>query len=112
MNLFGNSAVGDGSNSLLRNIALAGGVIILGALVGAASLDKAAKDGTLNKIAGWGVKRDMNARMANIPRSNDAPGKVIGIRYGNVDYTPTASINGQKSRFKNTFADPSLGMPN
>ncbi len=114
MNLFGNGAAGDGSGNLLRNIAIAGAVVTVGALLGANMLDSAARNGTLNRIAGWGVERDLNKRMANMPRptQSNAPGKVIGIRYGNVDYTTTASIPGQKSKFKNVIANPGLGMPN
>ena len=113
MNLFGNNAAGDGSGNLVRNIAIAGAVVTVGALFAGNMLDNAAQNGTLNRIAGWGVEKDLNTRMANMPRpiQSSPSSSVVGIRYGNVDYTTTASIPGQKSKFKNVIANPGLGMP-
>jgi hypothetical protein len=111
MNLFGHGTAGDGSNTLLRNIGIAGAVVAIAAVIAVSSLDKASRDGTLNRIAGWGVDKDLNRRMANMPRPSNEPGKVIGVRYGNVDYTTTASIPGGKSKMKNVITDPDLGMP-
>lgn len=111
MNLFGHGTAGDGSNALLRNIGLAGAVVTLGAILAVSTLDRASRDGTLNSIAGWGVDSDLNKRMAAMPRPSSEPGKVIGIRYGNVDYTTTASIPRGQRRIKNVITDPSLGMP-
>ena len=113
MNLFGNTGAGEGQNKLVRNIALACAVALGGALFAAVSLDKAGRNGALERIASsWSKDDDLNRRLANMPRPSDAPGRVIGIRYGNVDYTTTATIKPGKSRFKNTLVDPSAGMPN
>jgi len=111
MNLFGNGTAGDGSNNLLRKIGFAGAILTIGAIIAASTLDKASRNGTLNRIAGWGVESDLNKRMAAMPRHSNEPGKVIGIRYGKVDYTTTASIPRGQRRMKNVITDPSLGMP-
>ncbi|MGE3246299.1 MAG: hypothetical protein AB7F96_15105 [Beijerinckiaceae bacterium] len=110
MNIFGASAAGQGSNGLVRNIVVASALILTGALFVANSLVSASRDGTLERIAGGG-KNDLNSRMANMPRPSNEPGRPIGVRYGNVDYTTTATISDGKSRFKNVVATPSLGMP-
>ena len=103
MNLFGNSAV-DGSGKLVRHVAMAGAAVILAAVAAAVFLDRAANDGTLASLSFGNAPRGM----AGVPRSQEPTG---GVRYGNVDYMPTASIPGQKSRLKNVVTDPSLGMP-
>ena len=112
MNMFGSGSAGDGSGTILRNIFLAGALITARALIAVSSLDSAVKDGSLGRIAKWGsTDEDLRKRTAAMPRPDSGPGRVIGVRYGNVDYTTTASIRGGKSKFNNVVADPSLGMP-
>ena len=35
-----------------------------------------------------------------------------GVRYGNVDYMPTATIPASQQRVRNVISDPRLGLPN
>jgi hypothetical protein len=107
MNLFGNSTV-DGNGKLVRNIALAGGIVAVCAVVAASFLDRAAQNGTLASINIWGSS-DPSRHMAGVPRAGEAVG---GVRYGNVDYMSTATIPANRQRVKNVVADPTLGMPN
>lgn len=115
MNIFGNTGAGEGNNKLFRNIVLASALVVAGGLFIGGSLDKAGQNGTLDRIAQsitGGGTRDLDRRLANMPRPSNEPGKVIGIRYGKIDYTATATIKPGESRFKNTLVDPSAGMPN
>lgn len=107
MNLFGNAAA-DGQGRLIRHIAIAGAAVAVTAVVAASLLDRAARDGSLNSLAFWGAAPDPSRMLANAPRPS-AP--VGGIRYGAVDYMPTASIPANRQRVRNVVSDPSLGMP-
>lgn len=110
MNLFGNGVAGDGSNRLLRTITLAGGIISVGALIATATLDSASRNKNSNWVSGLGSSFGKHNKVARSPQPVSQRPR-IGIRYGNVDYMPTATIPGKKSRIKNVIADPSLGMP-
>lgn len=109
MNLFGPVQPVDGSGSLLRKVMIGAGAVALIAIGSAAFLDNAARDGSLDRFAHWTNSSDLKSRTANLPRPTDGQ-PVAGVRYGGVDYMPTASIGG-KSKFKNVLDDPSLGMP-
>ncbi len=108
MNWFGNSTL-DGNGKLVRQVAIGGALVAICAIAAAGFLDRAARDGSLASIQIWGGSGDPARNMAGIPRSADPVG---GIRYGNVDYMPTASIPASRQRIKNVVADPALGMPN
>lgn len=106
MNLFGTDSA-DGNGKLVRHIVIAGAVVAVAAVAAASFLDRAARDGSLNSIAFWGSS-DPSRNMAGVPQSGQVTG---GVRYGNVDYMPTATIPGQKPRMKNVVSDPRLGLP-
>lgn len=106
MNLFGNASA-DGAGKLVRNIALAGGVVALLSVAVAGFLDRSAQDGLIAEIAQKGFNAPRG--MASVPQSGAATG---GVRYGNVDYMPTASIPASQQRVRNVISDPRLGLPN
>ena len=102
MNLFGNTSA-DGNGKLVRQLSLTGGLVIIIAMGAASYLDSAAKNGFA------GLSGNASRILANVPKPAQATG---GIRYGNVDYMPTASIPASQQRVKNVLSDTSLGMPN
>ena len=106
MNLFGSSEAGS-DGRLVRNVALAGGFVALIAVAAAAFLDNAAQNGSLASL-GFLTGNDPARQMANVPRASEPRG---GVRYGDVDYMPTASIPGSQKKIKNVVSDPKLGMP-
>ncbi len=105
MNLFGDTE-SDGNGRLVRQVALGASVVVFAALVATLFLDEAAKDGSLASLSGGSL--NPGRHMATIPRSSTPAG---GVRYGNVDYMPTASIPAGRQKIKNVVSDPSLGMP-
>lgn len=109
MNLFGPVQPVDGSGALLRKVVFGAAAVAIVSLASAAYLDHAARQGSLNRIGHWAGGSDLKSRTANLPRPTSGQ-PVAGVRYGGVDYMPTASTGG-KSRFKNVLDDPSLGMP-
>jgi hypothetical protein len=52
---------------------------------------------------------DLDRRLATLPQSDERG--PVGIRYGNIDYMPTASVPASQQTIKNVVGDPSLGMP-
>lgn len=111
MNLLGNGTVGDGSNKLVRNIVLVNAGLIIASVLAVNYLDLANRDGTLEQIASSLKSNKYEASLAKAPKPTGDPSRIVGIRYGNVDYTATASIPKKSSRFKNVVTDPSLGQP-
>lgn len=109
MNIFGADAA-DGSGKLLNKIVVTGFALAGLAIVGVLALDHASRDGSLTAWVASKPESDLNRRLSNLPQS-DSRGPV-GVRYGNIDYMPTASIPASQQRIKNVVADPALGMPN
>ena len=93
----------EGSGRLVRQFALAGGAVALLAVAAAAFLDNAASTGFAGLIG------DNTPKLSSLPRPVQT---TSGIRYGNTDYMPTASIPASKQKIKNVVSDTSLGMPN
>jgi len=105
MNIFGAEAA-DGSGKFLNRIVFAGFVLAGVAIASVVYLDHAGRNGSL---ATFWPAGDVERRLQNLPQSQEA-GR-IGVRYGNVDYMPTASIPASRQTVKNVVSDPSLGMP-
>lgn len=107
MNLFGNASA-DGAGKLVRNIAVAGGLVAFFAVAAAGYLDRSAQDGFIAEMAQKGFGAAPRG-VASVPHPSAPAG---GVRYGDVDYMPTASIPASQQKIKNVVSDPRLGLPN
>ena len=107
MNIFG-AGTADGNGRLLNRIVVAGFVCAGAAIASVIFLDHAARDGTLARLAPASQSNYAQTLMS-LPQSQERG--PVGVRYGGVDYMPTASIPASQQRIKNVVADPSLGMP-
>jgi len=129
MNMFGKFDAGNGSQTLTRRIMIVCAAVAVGGLALAAILDRTTGDN-----AAWVVAPDASGALHALHRAPRAEAPVAGIRYGEVDYLPTASIPQTRQgdlrqgrvnqerrpqdrgsqdalRWKNVVTDPSLGLP-
>ncbi len=93
----------EGTGKLVRQFAIAGGAVVMLAVAAAAFLDDAASNGFAGLIG------NSEPKLSALPRPVQT---TSGVRYGDTDYMPTASIPANKQKFKNVVSDTSLGMPN
>lgn len=107
MNIFG-ADTADGSGKLLNRIVLAGFICASAAIASVIFLDHAAREGTLASLVP-AQQSDYNRSLSAMPQSQERG--PVGVRYGGVDYMPTASIPASQQKVKNVVADPALGMP-
>lgn len=107
MNIFG-AETADGSGKLLNRIVLAGFICAGAAIASVIFLDHASRDGTLAGPVP-APQPDYNRVLGALPQAQERG--PVGVRYGGVDYMPTASIPASQQKVKNVVADPALGMP-
>ena len=89
--------ISDNRGNTTTRIALAAGAISFVSVLAATSIDKASRDGSLQRMASnvFGGKQQLAAIRPKFP--------------GPYDYTPTGSIPEQAAR--NVILDPCLGIP-
>lgn len=109
MNIFGAEAA-DGSGRLINKIVMIGFALAGSAIIGVLALDHSTREGTLARWVASKPDSDLSRRLSNLPQSSERG--PVGVRYGNIDYMPTATVPAAQQRIKNVVGDPSLGMPN